>query len=440
MMELKQELKTQNKISQEAVQAVSVLQMTGLELKEYIQEKMLENPVIELEETKEEPKERDFRRKMQWLETGDYQNKIYYRQEAEDSREFSAEKEPSLTEYLMEQLLYMEVEKEILPVLKYMIQSLDEQGYFREEEKETAELLQISPEKIRQAREILCTMEPLGVGAGSLQECLLLQLQKQPDSALACEIVGKYLEEFGKNQLEKIAKGLKKELEKVSAACEQIRQLSPGPARYFPARPYKIYITPDIIVVKLKDYFEILVNDSDSPEIRISSFYQQMLEQESDRKTEEYIREKVRQAQWLKNCVAQRNQTLLQLAQQILQSQMEFFKKGRKYLRPVTQKEAAAEMGVHPSTVSRAVNGKYLQCTWGIFPLSFFFTSGMKQSKEYIKECLKHLIDAEDKAAPYSDRILTEKLQEMDIAISRRTVAKYRESMGISDAAGRKSY
>ena len=193
-------------------------------------------------------------------------------------------------------------------------------------------------------------------------------------------------------------------------------------------------------MVKLKDYFEILVNDSDSPEIRISSFYQQMLEQESDRKTEEYIREKVRQAQWLKNCVAQRNQTLLQLAQQILQSQMEFFKKGRKYLRPVTQKEAAAEMGVHPSTVSRAVNGKYLQCTWGIFPLSFFFTSGMKQSKEYIKECLKHLIDAEDKAAPYSDRILTEKLQEMDIAISRRTVAKYRESMGISDAAGRKSY
>lgn len=440
MMELKQELKTQNKISQEAVQAVSVLQMTGLELKEYIQEKMLENPVIELEETKEEPKERDFRRKMQWLETGDYQNKIYYRQEAEDSREFSAEKEPSLTEYLMEQLLYMEVEKEILPVLKYMIQSLDEQGYFREEEKETVELLQISPEKVRQSREILCTMEPLGVGAGSLQECLLLQLQKQPDSALACEIVVKYLEEFGKNQLEKIAKGLKKELEKVSAACEQIRQLSPGPARYFPARPYKIYITPDIIVVKLKDYFEILVNDSDSPEIRISSFYQQMLEQESDRKTEEYIREKVRQAQWLKNCVAQRNQTLLQLAQQILQSQMEFFKKGRKYLRPVTQKEAAAEMGVHPSTVSRAVNGKYLQCTWGIFPLSFFFNSGMKQSKEYIKECLKHLIDAEDKAAPYSDRILTEKLQEMDIAISRRTVAKYRESMGISDAAGRKSY
>lgn len=440
MMELKQELKTQNKISQEAVQAVSVLQMTGLELKEYIQEKMLENPVIELEETKEEPKERDFRRKMQWLETGDYQNKIYYRQEAEDSREFSAEKEPSLTEYLMEQLLYMEVEKEILPVLKYMIQSLDEQGYFREEEKETAELLQISPEKVRQSREILCTMEPLGVGAGSLQECLLLQLQKQPDSALACEIVVKYLEEFGKNQLEKIAKGLKKELEKVSAACEQIRQLSPGPARYFPARPYKIYITPDIIVVKLKDYFEILVNDSDSPEIRISSFYQQMLEQESDRKTEEYIREKVRQAQWLKNCVAQRNRTLLQLAQQILQSQMEFFKKGRKYLRPVTQKEAAAEMGVHPSTVSRAVNGKYLQCTWGIFPLSFFFNSGMKQSKEYIKECLKHLIDAEDKAAPYSDRILTEKLQEMDIAISRRTVAKYRESMGISDAAGRKSY
>lgn len=439
MMELKQELKVQNKISQETVQAVSVLQMTGLELKEYIQEKMLENPVIELEEAKENPEESDILRKMKWLESGDYQNKIYYRQEAEENREFSVEKEPSLTEYLMEQLLYMEIEKKMLPVLKYMIQSLDEQGYFREGEEETAGLLQISVEKVRKARGILCTMEPLGVGAQNLQECLLLQLRKQPDSVLACEIVENCLEEFEKNQMEKIAKELKRGVEEISAACEQIRGLNPKPARYFPARPYKSYITPDIIVVKLKDYFEILVNDLDSPEIRISSFYRQMME-ETDRETGEYIREKVRQAQWLKNCVAQRNQTLLQLARQLLKDQIEFFKKGRKYLRPVTQKEAAEKMGVHPSTVSRAVSGKYLQCAWGIFPLSFFFTSGTKQGKEYIKECLKECIDQEDKTAPYSDRILTEKLQEMGIAISRRTVTKYREIMGISDAAGRKAY
>lgn len=440
MMELKQELKTQNKISQETVQAVSVLQMTGMELKEYIQEKMLENPVIELEEAKEQLEESDFCRKMKWLETGDYQNKIYYQQEAEDSRELSMAREPNLAEYLMEQLLYMEVETEVLPVLKYMIQSLDERGYFMEKEEEIVQILQISPEKVRQARKILYTMEPLGVGAANLQECLLMQLKKQPDSALECQIVEKYLEEFGKNQLEKIAKGLKRDLEEITAACGQIKHLNPRPARYFPARPYKSYITPDIIVVKLKDYFEILVNDSDSPEIRISPFYQEILNQNPDRETGEYIREKVRQAQWLKNCVTQRNHTLLQLAEQILHSQMEFFKKGRKYLRPVTQKAAAAEMGVHPSTVSRGVNGKYLQCTWGIFPLSFFFTSGTEQSKEYIRECLKSMIAAEDKAAPYSDRILTEKLQEMDIAISRRTVAKYRDSMGISDAAGRKSY
>lgn len=439
-MELKQELELQTKISQEMVQAVSVLQMTAWELKEYIQEVMLENPVIELDETGEKQEYSDTERKLKWLEDGDYQDKVYYRQEMEERSEFAADDEPDLREYLLEQLIYMDVDTKTRSILRYMIQSLDEHGYFPESEEETAHILSISLNEVQTARKILCTMEPLGIGAGNLQECLLIQLQKKEHNLLACEIVKNYMDEFGKNQLSKIAKELGKDLKEVAEACEQIRQLNPRPAGYFPARPYKNYIVPDVVIVKLKDYFEILVNDYDSPEIHISPLYRQIMEQESEKETGKYIKEKIRQAEWLKNCVEQRNHTLLRLTEEILRRQMEFFQGGRKYLVPMTQKEAAEEMGVHPSTVSRAVNGKYLQCTWGMYPLSFFFSSGIEKSTEYIKECLKSIIDTEDKKKPYSDRILSEKLREKGIEISRRTVAKYRDSMHISEALGRKRY
>lgn len=438
-MELKQELEMQTKVSQEMVQAVSVLQMTAWDLKQYVQDAMLENPVIELEETTKKQENDDTMRKLEWLENGDYQNKVYYQQEMEESREFREENEPNLREYLQEQLTFMDLDKKASYIISYMIQSLDERGYLLEKEEEISDILGISLKEVQRARKILCTMEPLGVGAFNLQECLLIQLRKKGCTSLACEIVENYIEEFGKNQLSKIAKETGRDLKEVVQACEQIKEQNPKPAGYFPARPYKNYIIPDIIVVKLKDYFEILVNDYDSPEICISPFYRQMMREQGE-ETGKYIKEKIRQAEWLKSCIEQRNHTLLKLTEEILRSQTEFFQKGRSYLQPMTQKEAAEKLQVHPSTVSRAVQGKYLQCAWGMFPLSFFFSSGTEKSTEYVKECLKDVIENEDKKNPYSDRVLAEKLQEMGIDISRRTIAKYRNSMNISEALGRKVY
>ena len=438
-MELKQELEIQARVSQEMVQAVSILQMTAWDLKEYVQEAMLENPVIELEETTRKQDNEEIVRKLEWLENGDYQNKVYYQQELEESNEFWEENEPDLREYLLEQLAFMDLDKKAASIIRYMIQSLDERGYLLENEEEIADILGLSLEEVQRARQILCTMEPLGVGALNLQECLLIQLRKKGGTSLACEIVENYIEEFGKNQLSKIAKKTGRDLKEIAQACEQIKEQNPKPAGYFPARPYKNYIIPDVIVVKLKDYFEILVNDYDSPEICISPFYRQMMREQGE-ETGKYIKEKIRQAEWLKSCIEQRNCTLLQLTEEILRSQTEFFQKGKNYLKPMMQKEAAEKLQVHPSTISRAVQGKYLQCTWGMFPLSFFFSSGTDKSAEYIKECLKHIIENEDKKNPYSDRALAEKLQEMDIDISRRTIAKYRNSMHISEALGRKEY
>lgn len=445
-MELKQELGLKPQISQETVLAVSVLQMGTQELKEYLQEVMLENPVMELEETYGTDSGVEAEKKLQWLEAGDYQNKFYYQQELEDSREPAAPETMDLREYLMEQLIYMNIEKKYVPILNYMIQSLDEHGYFTEDEEETSRFLQISLEEIKKAREMLCAMEPAGAGAANLQECLLIQLRRKENTELECEIVEHYLEEFSKNQLEKIAKKTKKSLPDVVAACERIKTLNPRPSNRFSSRLYKDYLTPDVIVVKLKDYFEILVNDYDMPKILVSTCYRKMLQQENNREAQEYVRDKIRQAEWLQNCVEQRNGTLLRLVESILHHQTEFFQKGKGFLVPMTQKETAEEMGVHPSTISRAVKGKYLQCTWGVYPLAFFFSMGMdkeegkEKTAEAVKSCILKILETENKRKPYSDRMLAEKLQEMGIDISRRTVAKYRESMQIRDALGRKIY
>ena len=289
-MELKQELEIQARVSQEMVQAVSILQMTAWDLKEYVQEAMLENPVIELEETTRKQDNEEIVRKLEWMENGDYQNKVYYQQELEESNEFWEENEPDLREYLLEQMAFMDLDKKAASIIRYMIQSLDERGYLLENEEEIADILGRSLEEIQRARQILCTMEPLGVGALNLQECLLIQLRKKGCTSLACEIVENYIEEFGKNQLSKIVKKTGRDLKEIAQACEQIKEQNPKPAGYFPARPYKNYIIPDVIVVKLKDYFEILVNDYDSPEIFISPFYRQMMRERGRRNGKIYQR------------------------------------------------------------------------------------------------------------------------------------------------------
>lgn len=447
-MELKQELGLKAKISQKMVQSVSILQMGNLELKEYLQNVMLENPVIELEETRRESSTEEIAGKLQWLEAGDYQNKIYYQQEKESSRELSAPENVELKDYLLEQLLYMDISRKQGRILKYMIQSLDDSGYLKETAEETAYILNVSLGDVRDAKNLLGTMEPVGVGAENLQECLLMQLRQKEKTNLEQEIVEHYLEELGKNQLLKIAKGTKQSMERVLDACERIKGLNPRPSNHFSSRPYKNYVTPDIIVVKLKDYFEILVNDYENPRILVNTYYSDMLKQDSSQETSDYIREKIRQAEWVQNCVQQRNSTLLALSERILCRQMKFFKEGSRYLEPVTQKEVAEELGLNPSTVSRAVKGKYLQCTWGMYPLEYFFTVGIEKeagtnkevTAEYIKSRILQIIEKEDKSKPYSDRMIGEKLQETGISISRRTVAKYRESMNIGDALGRKQY
>lgn len=445
-MELRQEAELDLKVSQRMLQGLSVLQMGTQELKEYLEEAMLENPVFELEEPYGEGKKQDREELLHWLQRNDCQNRVYYQEEKQDEVFFAWKEETSLEEYLLEQLLYMDVDGKYIRILKYMIQNLDDRGYYTETFAETARNLREKESVIERAKELLCAMEPPGVGAKDLKECLLLQLREKEGVETAREIIENYMEEFGKNKRNVMAKKMGKTVEEINLACEWIRNLNPKPSNCFSSRRFKEYLIPDLLIVKLKDYFEILVNDSQCPKIVISTYYEKLFETTESRETADYIKEKLDKARWLESCVEQRRNMLGRLGEWILKQQMEFFKSGRKSLKSLTQKQAAQELGVHPSTISRAVKDKYLQCAWGTYPLSFFFSVGgiceeeRKETSESLKEYIKELIYGENKKKPYSDRIIAEKLQDTGISISRRTVAKYRESMGIGDALSRKQF
>ena len=227
-------------------------------------------------------------------------------------------------------------------------------------------------------------------------------------------------------------------------AMEVIRELNPKPGNSFSSRENLKYITPDVTVVKLKDYYEILLNEYMYPKMSINGYYRNMLKAGNDKETKDYVTTKVKQAEWVMQCVSQRNVTLMNVSKCIVDVQERFFTYGPGYLRPLKLADVAEMVGIHESTVSRAVKDKYLQCSWGIFPMNYFFIGAISKAgnenaatADTAKNLLKEIITDENHEKPYSDRILSEKLAERGVRISRRTVAKYREAMGIKDASGR---
>jgi RNA polymerase sigma-54 factor len=222
--------------------------------------------------------------------------------------------------------------------------------------------------------------------------------------------------------------------------------LNPYPAQGFDTGEALHYITPDITIVKFPDRFEILLNQFSYPEIRINKYYLKLLRSDCDQETKTYLNAKLRQIEEAREHIAHRGRTLMALAEFLLSRQQDFFTHGESRLSPLKMKEAAASIGVHESTISRAVRDKYLQCPWGLFPLSYFFSAGLGSedseqiSARRIKAEIRALIDQESSTKPLSDQKICDLLQEKGVAVSRRTVAKYREEMGIGSTRERKSW
>jgi RNA polymerase sigma-54 factor len=353
-----------------------------------------------------------------------------------------------LEEYLISQLVTLPLTEKEQEIAEYLIDLLDSRGYLEDELSIVSENLCVEDEEVLRMLKVVQSLEPAGVGARNLSECLLLQLDRQKmDEPLVRAIVKDYLEQLGKNQLPQIARKLKVTVEEVMQALEVIQTLNPKPGNSFSSRENLKYITPDVTVVKLKGYYEILLNEYMYPRMSINNYYRSMMKNGSDRETKEYVSTKVRQAEWIMQCVSQRNVTLMNVSKCIVDVQERFFTYGPGYLQPLKLADVAETIGVHESTVSRAVKDKYLQCSWGIYPMNYFFIGSISKkgtdsttTADTAKTLLKEIIDGENKEKPYSDRVLADKLMEKGVKISRRTVTKYREALGIRDASGRKIF
>lgn len=448
-MELNQSQRQTQTLSPQMMQSMKILQMGVQELREYIEEAIQENPVLELPEPGGEPAaEEDFTRKLEWLEANDRQNTYYHRQDAEgDENDPLAnvgcflDEEEDLTRYILSQFLGTDLEPEVMRGVEFLIGQLDQNGFLDEELPALAEAAGLSQRVISRALIELQAAEPAGVGARNLVECLRLQVERRAgDHRVAILVAERYLDELAHARYGLISRELGVSEKEVRAACDLIRTLNPRPATGFAARENLVYITPDVQVVTFPDHFEINTNETLIPHLKLSAYYSRLMRETEDQEVRDYLAEKASQAKWVVRSIDQRRSTLLQCAQQVVERQEHFFRHGPGHLRPLTMGEAAERIGVHESTVSRTVRDKYLQCDWGVYPLSYFFSRSLgsqDSSPEAAKILLKRLVE-EEEGKPLSDQKLCEEMARRGCALSRRTVAKYREELNIPNACGRK--
>lgn len=446
-------------VSQKMIQSATILQMTSAQLNEYINELSLENPVLEIFEKQPEEFEDKKAEKYQWLCSHDEQNRYLYQKmdSAEDEPhdwEINDDHPETLHEHLWSQLLTRHIPARNEEAYHFLLDSLDSNGYFTESLSDFASRFGLTDTCAENMLFTIQQLAPPGVGARSLSECLCIQLQQQGLLTPPLrDFIENYLPELAKNHLPAIAHSMKLPLDTIKEYCGLIKSLTPKPGSTFSDNRNISYITPDIIVVKFRGHFDILLNESLYPDIKVNAGYAQMYKEQDDKEVKSYLLNKIHQTEWVKQCIAQRNQTLFRVAQAVFTMQEPFFINGNSCLKPLRLIDVADSLEIHESTVSRAIRGKYLQCSWGIFPLSFFFQkaapgrSGGLSSEiavsptvTDVKDALREIIRSEDKKKPYSDQRLSELLTAGGFSISRRTVAKYRDEEKISSASGRREY
>ena len=453
-MELNLTQKQIQTLSPQMMQSMEILQMGSQELLEYIEEAVQENPVLEPEEQYDRADESDqLRRKLEWLESTDPQNRYYHQQDTEEQDDrlgnygTMEDREDNLYYYVLSQLKTLDLPPEVMAVGAFLVESLNGNGWLDESLEELAADSGYPKELLEQGLAAVQSLEPAGVGARDLSECLRLQLvRRTPVDEVAVRIVESQLDALSKSRYGLIARELKVSQEEVRAACEHIRALNPRPGTGFAARENLTYINPDIIVVSFPDHFELLTNDYYFPSLGISGYYTRLLKESDDRQVKDYLTGKVKQAKWMVHAIEQRRSTLMSCAGCILELQEAFFRQGPGHLVPMSLADVAERIGVHESTVSRAVKDKYIQCSMGVYPLSYFFSRSLGNtgedaaSPDAAKALLKKLIAGEDKKKPLSDQKLCEQMSAQGCPLSRRTVAKYRDELHIPSTTGRKQY
>jgi len=370
--------------------------------------------------------------------------------EEEEKRQFmfdSLVASTSLQEILLEQVRESGMAKDLWPVAEMLIGNIDEYGYLKATLEELAASTGLSLEKITEVLKVVQSFEPPGVGARDLRECLLLQLERSgQQSSLEYRIVSDFMEALGKRRIPEMARGTGTEVDEVQDALENIARLEPRPGRAYLVDNNQ-YILPEVFVTRSGDDYIVSTNNEHIPHLRISNAYKDLMSQGGNSsEVRNYIREKIRAGKFLIKSLHQRQQTILNIAKEIVNRQRDFMERGVSALKPLTMVQIAEVVGVHETTVSRAVSGKYMQTPQGVFEMKYFFTAGIQtangdgMSNTSVKDMIDEIFKNENTAKPLSDQEVVRMLQNKGIVIARRTVAKYRTELNILPSNLRKVY
>lgn len=451
-MEL-QQLQVQ-KLTQQQLQSVELLQLSTLELEHYIQELALENPMVEPEERAAAAPDRgeELVNHLRWLEDNDRQNHFYQSMSEEELDPLArvgteGGLEETLQRFVLRQIDRLPLDRSTARCVQCLACFLEDDGYLRVGLEEISKNTRIPVKQLEQGLDILQSLDPPGVGAETLSQCLVLQLERRREVGPALAVARDCLELLAKRRYRAIGEKLGLTLAQVQQAEERIQQLEPRPGMMFQRPEQVAYIQPDVFVEEQDGHFVARVRQRERPMFRINSYYRDLLKQSSDREVREYLGGKLHQAEHVLWAIGQRESTLQRCAQVIVERQNEFFRRGPMALMPLRLVDVAQEVGIHESTVSRAVREKYLQCQRGVYPLSYFFSrraAGEEQASSMgataARELLRRLIEEEDKTCPLSDQKLCERMAQEGCPLSRRTVAKYRDELNIPGASGRRRY
>lgn len=445
-------------MTQQMQLSIKLLQMSTYDLREYIEKEFSENPVLEAqyEDTKEVSKEQDrleYKELVKYLESDNYGSQSYGEYDEEGISPFTFISKPeSLTDYLEGQILELPIDEYMRSVCSYMVECLDQKGYLDIKKEELMNELDCSEETFNRALIVIQNLEPAGIGARDLKECLEIQLERKGENdPIVKEIIDNHLDDLADNRYQVIAKDLDITPKKAQDYGDLIKTLEPKPSRGFYTGDEVGFIISDAEIRKIDGEFFILMKDGVLPMLSVNPLYKDILKDSTnDKEATEYVKEKIDKAMFLIKSIEQRKSTLHKVLQKILEKQKDYFEKGEKYLKPMTLKEIAEKLEMHESTISRAIRDKYILTSMGTIKIKDLFVNSISNKEKSdgeedvtvinIKKVLEEVIKEEDKRKPLADQAISEILKEKGMAISRRTVAKYREELGIKSSSKRKRF
>ncbi|GLC29037.1 RNA polymerase sigma-54 factor [Clostridium omnivorum] len=440
-------------MTQQMQLSVKLLQMSTFDLQQHIEKEAQENPVLDItyNDTDKESLEKrlDYKEMVKYFEFDNYGHHFYEKSDEDEVSPFNfVSEKKSLKDFLKEQLIDLGVKDYSKFICEYIIDSINGKGYLDSSTEEIGEELGLPSEIIEKAISFVQTLEPDGIAARNLRECLKIQLKKKRyDDEKLYILVDNFLEALAENKYALIAKELNVDIKRAQEYGDIIKTLEPKPSRGFYTGDEVKYITPDAYIKNINGEYFILINDSILPKIIINDTYREIIANEKDKLALDYVKEKINSALFLVKSIEQRKSTIYRVLEKILELQKEYFDKGEKYLKPMTLKDIAESLDMHESTVSRAIKEKYISTNRGTIKIKDLFTTGLSTnnseedvSTTFIKNKIKDLIDKEDKNKPLSDQTICDKLNEDGMNISRRTVAKYREEMNIKSSSKRKRF